>query len=380
MDDQERARAAQLDGVPAPGERASAPAHVEAVQLEAPQERRGVDQRPGAAARREVRIVDRERTLRVALVDVEQRQVPPEVTRQGGVARPGRACTFEERDALGRPAAHLAHVREDVDRSGTAGLERERTTGGGLGRVVIAVLLEAERMHRENVAEAGVSRVPVRQRGGDAVAQHRARAEAKVERVRDAQRDEVAGKVRDEVAVTRECGRFVAVAPRRRGRRVAPRAGVARRIALDRRNRAGEPLTVRRIVAEDERGGAQRMSHGEAGDAFERAVDRPQRIALAGDQAGERGFERGHAIGRGAAKRKTAGIDVWHGIPGLRERTKRDYAFVGHAACSADRQTCPTVRPAGRRGRVRPRGDDPRRPRAQTGADVSRSQARAARR
>ena len=108
-----------------------------------------------------------------------------------------------------------------MDGARVIGLEPQGLPGGRLGPRVVAVFLQAERVHAEHIAIARHARVPVRQHLRDAVAQHFPVAEPKVERVGDLQRQAVARVFDDYRAVTSQREVRVAVEPGARGGGVA---------------------------------------------------------------------------------------------------------------------------------------------------------------
>ena len=131
-----------------------APSHVDAFELQPPQERRGVEQ-----LQRRVRgcgvqpaVVDIERVGVALLVEVEQRQVPVVVEGQAIVGRPVRFTRREPRDAFVDPALHLVHVGDGVDRPDVIGVAVDRGEPVMLGGLVVPALLEPEREHPAHVA------------------------------------------------------------------------------------------------------------------------------------------------------------------------------------------------------------------------------------
>src|SRR5439155_6036821 len=70
-------------------------------------------------------------------------------------------------------------------------IERERTTRDELGMMVVAILLQSERMHREYARIARHSRAPVRQHARRPIPQHALRTEPEIKSVRDHQRHDI---------------------------------------------------------------------------------------------------------------------------------------------------------------------------------------------
>ena len=236
-------------------ELAPAPAHVDTAQLEPPQQRRRIDERVGRSGcfRCERVDVDGDRGRNGVEIDVEEREVPRDVRREPGVARPDGARRFEPCDALGRTALHLHDVRYHVNCARVVGLKAQRFPGSALRASVIAVLFETERVHAEHVAVAGHVRVPMWQHLGDPVAQHLAVTEPKIQRVRDLQGEAVARVVDNDRAVPFERKLRVAVEPRARRSRMPPLALIGDGCELvEHAQRGGEGRVRRGTAAEHE--------------------------------------------------------------------------------------------------------------------------------
>ena len=86
--------------------------------------------------------------------------------------------------AGGRAALHVHDVRDDVDRARIPRRMHERLAGSRFGTLEDAVLLQPERIQRQQKPVARHAHTPARQYRGDAVAQHLASSEVEVERMR----------------------------------------------------------------------------------------------------------------------------------------------------------------------------------------------------
>src|SRR5262249_50789189 len=108
---------------------------------------------------------------------------------------------------------HLHDMGDDVNGAWMSGIESERAPRNLLGTAILAVLLQAERIHCEDARVAGQRVVPFGQHLGDTGAQHAPPAEAEVERMRDRERDDVARPVDDNGPVTFESKGRIAPQP-----------------------------------------------------------------------------------------------------------------------------------------------------------------------
>ena len=87
---------------------------------------------------------------------------------------------------------HLTDMREGMDGPSILGVQRDGTLGSGLGRAIVAHLLEAEGVHAEREAIARHLFIPGRQHARDAVAQAERIAHEEIADVRDLQREQIA--------------------------------------------------------------------------------------------------------------------------------------------------------------------------------------------
>jgi hypothetical protein len=88
---------------------------------------------------------------------------------------------------------------------------------------ILAVLLEAESIHRKNACIAGHRGVPFRQDLSDAITQHAPQTQTEVQRVRNDERQNVAWKIDDDGSVTFDRESVIAVKPGARRGSVATR-------------------------------------------------------------------------------------------------------------------------------------------------------------
>ena len=91
---------------------------------------------------------------------------------------------------------------DDVNGARMSGIEGERATRYLFGTTILAVLLEAERVHRKDARVAGHRGLPFGQHLGDTIPHHAPLAEAKVERMCDHERENVARPVDHDGTVT----------------------------------------------------------------------------------------------------------------------------------------------------------------------------------
>ena len=91
-------------------------------------------------------------------------------------------------EAFAGAPLHLHHVRDDVNGARMAGVDGERASRGLFGTTILAVLLQGERVHRQDARITGRRSLPCRQHLRDAIAHRAPPAEPEVERMRDHER------------------------------------------------------------------------------------------------------------------------------------------------------------------------------------------------
>ena len=148
------------------------------------------------------------RGVEIVGVEMEQGSVPRQMHGISGPARPCRLGFVEERQTLARASFHLQDVSDDMDGARMAGVEGERPTRRLFGLSILAVLLEAEGVHRKQARVVARFGVPIRKDLCDPVPQHASPAKAEVERVGERERDDVARPIDDDrpIAFERERG------------------------------------------------------------------------------------------------------------------------------------------------------------------------------
>ena len=97
----------------------------------------------------------------VVVRQVHQRQMPVVVHRERVVLLPGAVSVVSQRMPSCHPALHLVHVRHRMHGPGVVRLEFQRPPAQRLGARVLVALLEAEGVHAQHVAIAGIVRVPL---------------------------------------------------------------------------------------------------------------------------------------------------------------------------------------------------------------------------
>ena len=102
-------------------------------------------------------VVQRQRFVDLAKVQVIHGGVPPVVHGEEAVARPQVRVGAHPPDAIALAARHLVHVCHRVLRPAVTRLELHRVPAGALGADVIAAFLEPERMHAEQGGDARAS-------------------------------------------------------------------------------------------------------------------------------------------------------------------------------------------------------------------------------
>ena len=115
---------------------------------------------------------------------------------------------------------------------------------------ILTVLLEAESVHRKHAGIARYFAMPFGQDLRDTIPQHAPQTQAKVERVRRGEGNNVAGKIDNDSAVPFGCESLIAIKPGPRRGRVATHVMVERRAnRFDCRNALQEPGAGGRIVS-----------------------------------------------------------------------------------------------------------------------------------
>ena len=213
------------------GELAPARADIDARVLDAPQHRDRVRHvevvlRIGVAANPAV--VEVERRVVLAALDVEQRPVPPHVVGEVVARRPRRFGGVEPGQALGVAALHLHDMGHRVHRPDVRRVDLDGAAPGPLGAGVVAAFLETEGPHRKHVPVAGIGGVPRRQHAGHRIAQRARIAEIEMGEVGEPERDDVARPVEQDVLPQRRRPHQVARRPRLERGDMAPLA-LARR-------------------------------------------------------------------------------------------------------------------------------------------------------
>jgi hypothetical protein len=157
---------------------------------------------------------------------MKQRLVPRQMHGISRLLPPRRPGFSEESQTLACPPLHLQDMRDDMDGPGVSGIEGKSPPRRPLGPPILAVLLEAEGVHRKHAWIGARLGAPFGQDLSNAVAQHPAPPETEVKRVGNRERDDVARPIDDNRAVAFERRSRAAIEPGARGRCVA-----ARRIA-----------------------------------------------------------------------------------------------------------------------------------------------------
>ena len=225
---------------PVVGERLESPAHVVAAEAKPPEHRRRVDhlQRHVASVRADARVVELEHARDVTEVEVIEGEVPEVVEDERIVRVPAPAPLGEPGDALREPRLHLHHVRDRVARPPVARVELDCAAAHLLGARVVAVLLEAERVHAEEVPVAGHPLVPGVQGARDDVAERELTTEVERGDVGGLDGEGVARVLDGDARIAIERGVEVALEPR-------PRRGQVGALARRRRARSAPPLPRR---------------------------------------------------------------------------------------------------------------------------------------
>ena len=227
-------------------------------------------------------VVERQRRVVVAALELEQRPVPPQMAAERVAVVPGAVRVVEPGEALLEPALHLQDVGDRVQRPEVLAVELHGLAAGGLRLGVGAAFLVAEGQHAEQVAVAGHGLVPGVEHPGRAAAQLGAAAHPEQREVLQPQAQEVARMVEQNLVPDRAAPVHVAADPgAERGDmgglpgRDPVAAGRARRI-----ERGLGPAQHRVGAEQHEQIALQAVRHGEVRVRLERLLD-----PLAGRQA-----------------------------------------------------------------------------------------------
>ena len=136
-----------------------AAADIDAAQFEARQQRDGVDLVLGEFLPHapHARVEQGKRLVGAVEIDQEEGEVPPVVgVHEGVAADPGVGHRFQEGHALQHLAARFQAMGDRVVRPRIAAIQGERLARHGLGLVEAIALLQAERIHRVDVAVVAI--------------------------------------------------------------------------------------------------------------------------------------------------------------------------------------------------------------------------------
>ena len=165
-------------GRPRVGQRPEAATGVGVLQAQPPQQGAGVEHLDRHAERGGVvhlGVVDGQRPLGAACLQLVQREVPPVVHGEQVPGLPAGLVGAEEGDALVDPPLHLVGVHHGVDRPHVVGVCRDGCPAGVHRGAVVAGLLQAERSHPTHERSVRVLRVELAQGPQRTIAQRRRR-------------------------------------------------------------------------------------------------------------------------------------------------------------------------------------------------------------
>jgi hypothetical protein len=215
--------------------------------------------------------------------------MPCQVDGKSRVLGPGRFGRGEERETLAGAPLHFHHMGDDVNRARMSGIERERAARHPFGAMILAVLLEAERIHRKDAGVAGLGGLPLGQHADDTLPHHAPLAEAEVERVCDDECQNVVRPVDDDGAVAFGRERLIAREPGPRGGRVTVRWRALLRVRrFDGGHARGQhgPRCV--VVGTHDERGAQTVAEHALGIVGKHPLDLGGRIPAMGEHELER--------------------------------------------------------------------------------------------
>jgi len=144
---------------------------------------------------------------------MEERAVPGQVDRNAFRVPPRRFGGGKESEPFPGAPLHFHHMDKDVNCAWMPRIERERAARRLFGTAILTVFLETERIHRKDARVAGDRGIPFGYDAGKTIAQHPPLAEAKVQRIRGRERENVARPVIEDGAVTFGSETLLAVEP-----------------------------------------------------------------------------------------------------------------------------------------------------------------------
>ena len=236
------------------------------------------------------------------LIQVIERGMPPIVKLEAVVfLGPVVGAGFHEGDAFRLAPLHLHHMGDGVLGPAVVRLQFDGVAAGFLGPAVVAALLQAEGIHAQEEAVAGVGGGPVGQGAGQAAAQIVLVAVIKVGQVADLKRQGVTRMVGQKAVVYRARAVPVALRPGLQGRGVAELAFVGT---------AGQPVQMSKACLDFGQdalfpkrgvyGGAEDVAHDEIGIDLQCRVKNLDRVAAIALQALEGGLEGLQAVNAGS--------------------------------------------------------------------------------
>ena len=139
-------------------------ADIDAGELQAPEQGRGIHEIEQRARGRapDMAVVDPQHLLEAALLDEEERQMPPLMDRERRRRHPMGLQPAEPGDALALAALHLQHMGDGMDRPCIGGIALDGAAARRLGRAIVAALLQPEGMHAQEIAVELMVRRPDR--------------------------------------------------------------------------------------------------------------------------------------------------------------------------------------------------------------------------
>ena len=108
---------------------------------------------------------------------------------------------------------HFHDVGDDMNGARVSSVQDERTTCHLFGATVMAVLFEAESIHRKDTCVVGNRFGPLRQHLGDAISQHAPLTEAEIKCMCNRKRENVAWSVDQDCTITFNCESLIAFEP-----------------------------------------------------------------------------------------------------------------------------------------------------------------------
>ena len=292
-----------------PGQLLPAPASVHAPEVQAEQHGgriRDVEHVVARGVGPETVVIEVERRLRLVQRQVEQRLVPPQMVAEiVDLVFPVRLVLADPGDAFPGAALHFHDMGDGMDRPRIGGVYGHSPAAEILGPGVVADFLQPEGAHAEHIAVAGHALVPGRQHARGAVPVLGERAVIEMQVVREADREDVARVVEQDVLEAADGPGRVTRSPARQGVRMGAFARRrCKRACLFTGLR--RPRAERAHAHQQEEIAPESMGHRHLGIGLERGLEQRPGLPPESQEVVQRRIQRGRRLVAGCGQFQTA--------------------------------------------------------------------------